>query len=172
MVLQRWSGTDYDTAHSSSPRGFDLIECVGGEWNIGGSRDYQRFRAYSALHSVILFCASLADAVRENDRWLFYGWQADDYKATGKCVRQWEDCWTCLKWVSLESKDLMCHEGPVSYLWCSCGGKPVSLDLQLGSKEETTSHLVSCAGLGGDPRWSWRVPLWEMCIPVGEGGTM
>lgn len=52
--------------------------------------------------------------------------------------------------MSLESEDQRCHEGPVSYMWCPAGGKPVSLDLQLISKEEATSDLVPCAGLGGD----------------------
>lgn len=74
--------------------------------------------------------------------------------------------------MSLESKDLMCHEGPVSYLWRSRSGEPVPLDIQLGGKEEATSHLVSRAGLGGDPRWPWRVSLREMRFPVGEGGTV
>lgn len=33
-------------------------------------------------------CASLADAVRENDRCLFHGWQADDHLVTGHFVTE------------------------------------------------------------------------------------
>jgi len=59
--------------------------------------------------------------------------------------------WTPSKEVHPESEDLRCHAGPVSYMWCSSGGQPVSLDLQLIGTKEATSHLVPRAGPGGDP---------------------
>jgi len=78
--------------------------------------------------------------------------------------------WTLFDLVRAE--DPRSHEGPVPYMRCSSGGKPVSLDLQFIRKEEVTSHPVPRAGTGGDSRWPWRVPLWEMCVSVGEGGSV
>lgn len=63
-----------------------MIECVGGEWNRGGSRDYQRLNAYTALHSVILLCALLADAVREDDRWPLHSWHVGNCDGSKKAV--------------------------------------------------------------------------------------
>lgn len=83
--------------------GFHLIECVGGEWNRGGSRDYQRLNAYTALHSVILLSAPPADAVGENDRWPSHSWHAGnrDGSKSPACVSErivglvlkWESFW-------------------------------------------------------------------------------
>lgn len=83
-----------------------MIECVGGEWNRGGSRDYQRLNAYTALHSVILLCALAADAVGENDRWPLHSWHAGNRDSSNKpvCVSErivglalkWETFWNPL----------------------------------------------------------------------------
>lgn len=139
-----------------------------GSWNRGGSKDYERLRQLTVLcliHSPLCFSRWYSE---KNDRETFHVWQAKDHHQQFGC--QGESFWT---WFEVgESEDLRCHEGPVSYMWCSSCGQPVSLDLQLVGKEEATSHLVTCAWQGGDSRWSWRVHLWEMCVPVGEGGTV
>lgn len=77
----------HGTDHCGTPAGFHLIECVGGEWNRGGSRDYQRLNAYTALHSVILPCAPPADAVRDNDRWPLHSWRVVNREGSKKSAR-------------------------------------------------------------------------------------
>lgn len=86
-VRKRRPESGHDTDHCGTPAGFHLIECVGGEWNRGGSRDYQRLNAYTALHSVILSCTPPADAVRDNDRWPLHSWRVVNREGSKKTAR-------------------------------------------------------------------------------------
>lgn len=65
----------------------------------------------------------------EDERWLFYKWQDDGLELLefGVSVRTFFFFYTQPKWANV--KDPRLHEGPMSCLWCSSGGKSVSLDL-------------------------------------------
>lgn len=60
----------------------------------------------------------------------------------------------------------------MSYLPCSSRGKPVPLDLQRIGKKEAPSHSVPRARLGGDSGRRRGVPVWQVRLPVGEGGAV